>query len=252
MKGEISRITVGTDKKKIENYKKAIGYVEKTVLQAPDFFEGDSTKIIHAIKGTNKHLCQQLLPNAGKYRTLAVLVMDAKIKDGKAETTEEVLARNGGTAADFKNWNKIIQKIGQYGTFEKAFDHVSKEEIETLKKIGFVACRPEEVPSEMIALADRIQEIGLKIINREVDAVAAAAYVHQEIVKVHPFEDGNGRTARIWMNAMLQLGGFKAVVLPDGDEYSAAVDEDQKSPGTFVSYLEKTIEWNSKQEVLSK
>lgn len=33
--------------------------------------------------------------------------------------------------------------------------------------------------------------------------VLLAAWVHDMVVKIHPFEDGNGRTARILMNIVL-------------------------------------------------
>ncbi len=44
--------------------------------------------------------------------------------------------------------------------------------------------------------------------------VERAARVHSELVKIHPFADGNGRTARLLMNLELLKGGFPAVVLP--------------------------------------
>ncbi len=44
--------------------------------------------------------------------------------------------------------------------------------------------------------------------------VERAARVHADFVKIHPFTDGNGRTARLLMNLELVKAGFPAAVLP--------------------------------------
>lgn len=53
-----------------------------------------------------------------------------------------------------------------------------------------------------------------------------AARVHSELVKIHPFADGNGRTARLLMNLELLKAGFPAAVLPVNRrlEYYEALD----------------------------
>jgi Fic family protein len=44
--------------------------------------------------------------------------------------------------------------------------------------------------------------------------VERAARLHVEFVKIHPFVDGNGRTARLLLNLELLKAGFPAIVLP--------------------------------------
>lgn len=44
--------------------------------------------------------------------------------------------------------------------------------------------------------------------------IERAARVHGDFVKIHPFVDGNGRTARLLMNLELMKDGFPPVVLP--------------------------------------
>jgi Fic family protein len=44
--------------------------------------------------------------------------------------------------------------------------------------------------------------------------VERAARIHVDFVKIHPFVDGNGRTARLLMNLELIKAGFPAIVLP--------------------------------------
>lgn len=44
--------------------------------------------------------------------------------------------------------------------------------------------------------------------------VERAARLHVDFVKIHPFVDGNGRTARLLLNLELLKAGFPAIVLP--------------------------------------
>lgn len=66
---------------------------------------------------------------------------------------------------------------------------------------------PYKVHSEMNNLAYKIKN------NHEFNAVELAAYSHHELVKIHPFVDGNGRTARLLMNLILMQKGFPPVVI---------------------------------------
>jgi Fic family protein len=53
--------------------------------------------------------------------------------------------------------------------------------------------------------------------QREVSAlhpVERVARVHSDFVKIHPFADGNGRTARLLMNLELMKAGYPPAVLP--------------------------------------
>lgn len=57
--------------------------------------------------------------------------------------------------------------------------------------------------------------------------VIQAAELHDNIVAVHPFNDGNGRTARLMMNYLLLRHGYPLVIVPveTRHEYLAALDE---------------------------
>lgn len=44
--------------------------------------------------------------------------------------------------------------------------------------------------------------------------VVHAAYIHREFVSIHPFVDGNGRTARLLMNLSLLSNGYPVAIIP--------------------------------------
>ena len=48
----------------------------------------------------------------------------------------------------------------------------------------------------------------------ELHPVEFAARVHADFVNIHPFKDGNGRTARLIMNLELMRAGFPTVIVP--------------------------------------
>lgn len=48
----------------------------------------------------------------------------------------------------------------------------------------------------------------------DLDPLTLAAWTHAEFVKIHPFVDGNGRTARMLMNYQLMTNGFLPVSIP--------------------------------------
>lgn len=59
------------------------------------------------------------------------------------------------------------------------------------------------------------------------NALELAAWTHAEFVRIHPFIDGNGRTARLLMNYQLMLNGFLPVSVAKENrlEYYDALEE---------------------------
>jgi Fic family protein len=68
----------------------------------------------------------------------------------------------------------------------------------------------------------------LELANRgNVHPLLVAAELHYNLVAIHPFADGNGRTARLMMNYYLLQVGYPYVIISvtDRSEYLAALDE---------------------------
>ncbi len=78
-----------------------------------------------------------------------------------------------------------------------------------------------------------LMSVFFELLELEEDPGARVVLGHFVFVYIHPFSDGNGRTARFLMNLMLASGGYPWTVIPVGQraEYmqaleSASVDED--------------------------
>ena len=63
--------------------------------------------------------------------------------------------------------------------------------------------------------------------NNNYNDFELAAYTHAEFSRIHPFEDGNGRTSRIIMNYQLIKKGYLPISIPNEDKlkYYEALNE---------------------------
>ncbi|MBQ7250664.1 MAG: Fic family protein [Bacilli bacterium] len=67
---------------------------------------------------------------------------------------------------------------------------------------------PAYIPPEYNEVPDLLSEL-INYINESSDhPLIKAAVIHYQLVTIHPFEDGNGRTARIISNYYLSLSGY--------------------------------------------
>lgn len=71
--------------------------------------------------------------------------------------------------------------------------------------------------------------------------LARAAFLHVGLFAIHPFRDGNKRTSRMLMNAVLALHGHGPVMIDAGnyDEYWEALEASRRKRSTepFLSWL---------------
>ena len=71
--------------------------------------------------------------------------------------------------------------------------------------------------------------------------IIIAAYLHDELVKIHPFIDGNGRTSRLLMNLYLLSKGYMLTILKGDNEakqaYYTALEQSHVDNNTEPFYL---------------
>ncbi len=67
-----------------------------------------------------------------------------------------------------------------------------------------------------------------------------AAFIHCGITTIHPYEDGNGRLARLLMNYYLMENGFYPIVIPTDKEYTkVSLQSVKQREKVFSDYLNK-------------
>jgi Fic family protein len=100
---------------------------------------------------------------------------------------------------------------------------------------------PEDVPAKMASLVEWHRQQDAK---NDLHPLFHAALFHHQFALIHPFDDGNGRMARILMNLILMRAGFPPVVikLQNRDPYIAALRRaDAGENEAIVSFIGENL-----------
>ena len=102
---------------------------------------------------------------------------------------------------------------------------------------------PEQVKPAMSDLIDWYR----KNENEGEHPIVIAATFHYRFVRIHPFDDGNGRMARLLMNMILIKHGYTVAVVPIGEreQYINTLEQADKSEdlAQFITYIAYCCEY---------
>ncbi len=133
------------------------------------------------------------------------------------------------TPAINRNGNKTEKKATP-GEYKKLPNHVLQHDGTIHKYV-----EPIQVASEMDMLCQWIKaNIG------KTHPVIVASVVHYNMVRIHPFDDGNGRGARILMNLILIEKGFPPAIIKNENrrKYIEALSEaDKGNLNKFTEFI---------------
>ena len=233
-----------TDPQKLTNSKAAFAQIESSFLSDPIlFFSRSDEEIISSLKQSNRILLKDLQHSnsqikGGEYRTEGMIVFDGVNDPENPAEVLQAMKNAGATRRELKLARKVFEEAKKTKSLQKAISR-SASRRKIWEKICFIPTQQDKIPEEMANFATHFKDHGLGVLEGRLDPVETAAWVHQEIGHIHPFWDANGRTARLWMNAMLQLGGKPAVVFPSDKIYTETV---KKGTRYFANYLKTLIE----------
>ena len=121
----------------------------------------------------------------------AILFLDDLIKD-KEPMTE---------------WN--IKNIHQLVLKDIDNENVGKYRDENVRIMG-----ANHIPPDYLIIPELMEELILRYEDwKKYHPIIRAALIHGELVKIHPFVDGNGRTSRLVMNLSLMNDGYVPVII---------------------------------------
>lgn len=80
---------------------------------------------------------------------------------------------------------------------------------------------PEYIPPEYCDIPALLDELVEYVNTTDAHPLIVAAVVHYQLVTIHPFEDGNGRTARLLSSYIMDLNGYGFNGIGSLEEYFA-------------------------------
>lgn len=123
---------------------------------------------------------------------------------------------------------------GQYKT--------TPNNVQTATGEMFYFASVEETPAKMTDLVDWYRR---ETEQPTLHPVALAAEFHYRFVRIHPFDDGNGRMSRLLMNLILLRAGYAITVIKadDRNHYLAALAQaDAREPEPFLRFIIENVE----------
>ena len=125
---------------------------------------------------------------------------------------------------------------------------------------------PEYIPPEYSDIPSLLDELVEYVNTTDDHPLIIAAVVHYQLVTIHPFEDGNGRTARLMSGYILDLYGYgfggigslEEYFAYDSDEYYSSLQmglpvlyysgrDNPPHPEIWINYFLRMVELYSKK-----
>ncbi len=216
-------VSIGNKPQEKIAFQKASDYCFEELVEKPVFWSLPSDEMISEIKKVHKMLFSkkdsqdESVP--GNFRKEQLIILD------DMHSFEQMLEKGlSKLSSKEKRVMKEILKSPQ------RFDALSPEDLAVIRKIvpvGEPWQKLDNLMTEFVLDLKKMKEEGS-------DSVDLAAFFHQKIVKIHPFADGNGRLARMFMNVILRLDGYSPVSFENAAIYTRYTAGEVDS---FASYL---------------
>lgn len=181
-----------------------------------------------------------------KASDVALEMVEQLSQDGSHPLTESFIKNLNQILLVRPYWKEAITADGQntrrkitVGDYKKYPNSVLLANGET-----FNYASPSETPQLMGGLIEwlRSEEEAKKL-----HAVEIASLLHYKFVRIHPFDDGNGRISRLLMNYVLFKNGYPSIVIKSEDKknyLNALHDADAGDVESFKLYIAKQLIWS--------
>lgn len=164
-----------------------------------------------------------------KMMTVEALTQDKPLTQNFIRQLHKTLLRE-----DYKVYRKLPG--GEYTSYVVHAGQYKTRPNSVITRTGerFEYASPEETPALMTDLVDWYNEAESK---HEMNPVELAALFHYRYIRIHPFEDGNGRIARLIVNYILSRHNYPMIVVRSRNkkEYLDALSASDKVVGATPS-----------------
>ena len=212
-------------------------------------------------------LSRQALKQLKEYYRIGLTYASNALEGNSLTETETKIVLEDGITIGGKPLKDHFEAIGHSEAFDLLYKLAKKTEITErqilelhklfylridvkqagrYRKIGVVVTgstldfpRPAELKKVML---DFIADIPKQRAGNH--PIAFAAWLHIRLVSIHPFVDGNGRTARLVMNLALLQAGYPITIIPPilrGDYIDALKASNRGDHQQFVNLLSSMV-----------
>ncbi len=112
--------------------------------------------------------------------------------------------------------NNIITEKDILNFHKLFYEHLDLKSAGKYRKTAVFISGTTYLPPAPNKIKIRMQNLVQNLINwqKDLHPILFAATAHLELVNIHPFIDGNGRTARLLMNLILFKNGYPVTIIP--------------------------------------
>lgn len=237
---KIHSMSLGMNPQLHTNSKNALDFITERVLKDDCFFRKEPKEILQLIQELHVLLMKDLPVSdeklegkfiPGKLRTSDMAVFkDEKLEKDLESVQEYLKTKFKATKRDMQNFMTAVHKMSGKTDY---VGELTPAERTVWEKLVYFPPSHRDVEKRMQDYASDLKRYAMQ----DIHPIALAAWALAELGRIHPFMDGNGRLGRILMNALLVRGGYEPVVIPNDEDYTQALNDDFKKPGTFARYL---------------
>ena len=175
------------------------------------------------------------------------LVLEEGVTIGGKPLKDHIEARNDAEAFDVmielvhsnkKVSQEIIQQLHEF-VMKGILKNPGQYRTENVRLTG-AKIRPPSYLKMVTLMDEYIQNI--KKLNLQ--PIKKASFIHHELVRIHPFIDGNGRVARLLTNFYLMKKGYPPIVIQSEDRekyYRSLYKADKGDLSDFASFIARSV-----------
>ncbi len=144
------------------------------------------------------------------------IVLEEGITVGGKSMKEHLEVTNHSKAIDFVESlvNKLsIEEIDVLNLHALILDRIDHENAGFYRRGAVRISGTTHTPPSPAKVPALIKEVYSLLKTKGGEPIETAAMVHQKFVDIHPFIDGNGRTARLLVNLYLMRNGYPPVII---------------------------------------
>lgn len=173
------------------------------------------------------------------------LVLEEGITIGGKPLKDHVEAKNDAEAFDLMIKLVHAKKAVSQDVIQKIHEIVAKGLLEDSGRYRTENVRitgSKNSPPSFSKIVELMGEYVSNIKELKLHPVKKAAFIHHELVHIHPFLDGNGRVARLIINLYLMNQGYPPVVLKKEDRrkyYQVLQKADDGDLSPFANFIAK-------------